>query len=208
MTELTYETIRAEWADELEALEHSTFSTIDRGHLYQASDLVYLAENFPEGGFVVRDGDEIVAMGLGHRTTFDFDHPEHDLDGVYTQHDPQGDWYYGTTIAVRPSHRGRGIGGKLYELRKDVARRQNLRGIVAGGVLPGFAEHRDSMAADEYIKRVSAGELYDPTLTFQIENGFRAHSVLTNYMDDPTVGNNAVLIVWDNPDFVDTEVAR
>ena len=56
------------------------------------------------------------------------------------------------------------------------------------------------MSADEYVDKVRAGELYDPTLSFQIENGFEAICAIPNYMDDPAVGDNAVLIVWRNPD--------
>ncbi|MGB0502073.1 MAG: GNAT family N-acetyltransferase, partial [Acidimicrobiales bacterium] len=99
-----------------------------------------------------------------------------------------------------PEYRGRGIGRRLYELRKDCVRRLGKRGIVAGGVIPGYADHIDTMSAQAYIDKVVAGELYDPTLTFQLENGFEARGVIPGYLDDPTVGNNSVLIVWENPD--------
>ena len=56
------------------------------------------------------------------------------------------------------------------------------------------------MSADEYIDKVVAGELYDATLSFQLENGFRAMGAIPNYLSDPSVGDNAVLIVWDNPE--------
>jgi hypothetical protein len=79
-------------------------------------------------------------------------------------------------------------------------RRLGKRGIVAGGVIPGYADHIDAMSAQAYIDKVVAGELYDPTLTFQLENGFEARGVIPGYLDDPTVGNNSVLIVWENPD--------
>ena len=71
-------------------------------------------------------------------------------------------------------------------------------GIVAGGVIPGFAEHKHAMTADEYIDAVRSGHLYDPTLTFQIENGFEALCGLANYMTDPAVDSWASLIVWHN----------
>jgi len=190
----------------MEALELASFPNVDPEDLYNEKDLLYLAEVFPEGAFVVFDSDQIVGMGLGVLTDFDFEHPNHSLSAIYSNHNPDGQWYYGTTIAVNPKFRGQGIGRKLYELRKDVVRRLNRRGIVAGGVLPGYADHIDKMTATQYIERVSAGKLYDPTLTFQIQNGFEARCVLANYLDDPTVGNNAVLIVWSNPDF-DSEAA-
>ena len=77
----------------------------------------------------------------------------------------------------------------------------NLTGIIAGGVIPGYAEHKDTISADEYIEKVVAGELYDPTLTFQLENGFEAPCALKNYMKDPAVDDYASLIVWHNPDY-------
>ena len=100
-----------------------------------------------------------------------------------------------------PQYRGRGIGKRLYELRKGYVRAANKRGIVAGGVIPGYADHIDDMTADEYIDKVRSGEMYDPTLTFQIENGFDARCAIADYVDDASVGNNAVLIVWENPDY-------
>ena len=50
----------------------------------------------------------------------------------------------------------------------------------------------------EYIDAVRSGRLYDPTLTFQIENGFEALCGLANYMTDPAVDSWASLIVWHN----------
>ena len=54
------------------------------------------------------------------------------------------------------------------------------------------------MSAAQYVEKVAAGVLYDPTLTFQIRNGFEVRGVLENYMHDPTVDNCASLIVWPN----------
>jgi Acetyltransferase (GNAT) family. len=73
------------------------------------------------------------------------------------------------TIAVDPGYRRLGIGKGLYALRKEVVRRLGKAGIVAGGVIPGYADHIDAMTADEYVDEVKAGRLYDPTLSFQLE---------------------------------------
>lgn len=202
MAELEYVNLAPEYADELEALELTVFATIDPADLYDAPELRRLAAAFPDGNFVVLDGERPIGMGLGILVDFDFEHTQHSLAdiGATELHDPDAPWYYGTDISVYPEYRGRGIGRKLYELRKDCVRRLNKRGIVAGGVLPGYADHIDAMSAQEYIDKVVAGELYDPTLTFQLENGFEARGVIENYLDDPTVGNNSVLIVWENPD--------
>ena len=65
---------------------------------------------------------------------------------------------------------------------------------------PGFVDHKRDMSAAEYVKKVSAGELYDATLTFQIQNGFEARGVLENYIKDEATDSWAALIVWNNPD--------
>lgn len=183
-------------------LEHAVFPTIDPDDLYDARGIEMLVERFPEGNFMVLDGDRVIAMGLGILVEFDVDDPSHTLtemvgdDGA--AHDPDGAWYYGTSIAVVPEYRGRGIGHALYELRKDCVRKLARRGIVAGGVLPGYAQHKDQMTADQYIEKVKLGELYDPTLTFQLENGFEAGHALPGYVRDDSVGDNSVLIIWHN----------
>ncbi len=206
MSDLEYVNLSMEHAEALEELELSVFSTIDPVDLYDAGELERLAQVFPEGNFVVLDNGRPVGMGLGILVEFDFDHTDHSLaditgeDGV-SNHDISHPWYYGTDISVYPEYRGRGIGRQLYELRKDCVRRLNKRGIVAGGVLPGYADHLHDMSADEYIDKVVAGELRDPTLSFQLNNGFVALGALPGYVEDPTVGNNSVLIVWYNPDY-------
>lgn len=198
---LEYVQLDPAYADELEQLELAVFPTIDPSDLYDATELRRLAAVFPEGNFVALDDGRPVAMGLGILIDFDFEHTQHSLAeiGGTENHRPDAPWYYGTDISVLPEYRGRGIGRHLYELRKECVRRLDKRGIVAGGVLPGFAEHIDAMSAQEYIDKVVAGDLYDPTLTFQLENGFEARGVIENYLDDPSVGNNSVLIVWENP---------
>ncbi|MGB0996524.1 MAG: GNAT family N-acetyltransferase [Acidimicrobiales bacterium] len=205
MSELTYVPLAVEHAEALEELELAVFASISPDDLYNADELRVLAETFPEGNFVVLDDERPVGMGLGILVEFDFAHTSHALVDITGEngvehHSIDHPWYYGTDISVYPEYRGRGIGRRLYELRKDCVRRLGKRGIVAGGVIPGYADHIDAMSAQAYIDKVVAGELYDPTLTFQLENGFEARGVIPGYLDDPTVGNNSVLIVWENPD--------
>lgn len=202
--ELTFTPIVPERADELAALEHLCYPTIAPDELYDASGFEQLAVRFPDGCFMALDGDMIVGAGTGILIDFDFAHTQHSLDEIagpngWETHSPDGDWYYGTTIITHPAHRGRGIGRRIYELRKQCVIDLGKAGIVAGGMLPGYAEHRSDMSAVAYVERVAAGDLYDATLTFQIENGFEVRGVIEDYLIDEAVGNCASLIVWPNP---------
>lgn len=202
-----YAHVRTEWAAEIAELELMSHSTADPDNLYDEAGIRLLANDFPEGCFAGFDGGRLVAMGLGVRTDFDFDHPQHQISDIVpgdhsaSGDDPDGIWYYGTGIATHPDYRRRGIGGELYQLRKEVCRDLGLAGIVAGGVIPGYADHKDEMTADEYIAEVRAGHLYDRTLSFQLENGFEARCALADYIADPAVDSWAALIVWHNPGF-------
>jgi hypothetical protein len=86
----------------------------------------------------------------------------------------------------------------LYDARKDLVRRAGKRGIIAGASLPGFFDHKATMSAAAYVDRVVAGELSDPTLSFQISHGFEARGVIENYLEDEADDGWAALIVWEN----------
>ena len=116
-------------------------------------------------------------------------------------HESDGEWLYGVEMAVHTMYQGHGIGTGLYQARFDLARRLNLRGWYAVGMLMGYRGHADAMDVNEYGEKVMARELKDPTVTMQMNRGFRAERVITDYVDEPAAGDAGVLIVWENPDF-------
>jgi GNAT superfamily N-acetyltransferase len=124
------------------------------------------------------------------------------------RHDPEGDWYYGIDIAVDEDYRGRGIAKKLYQLRKQVVIDHNKRGIIAGGVIPGYADHKHTMTAAEYVDAVARGDLRDPTLSVQISNGFEVVGVIADYVHDESTDNWASFIVGKNPEYRTTDDRR
>jgi len=156
---------------------------------------------FPEGQWVALDGARVIGMSAGFRLTFDFEQPHHTFDeiigfGYFTHHDPQGQHFYGADVSVHPEYRRRGISRRLYDARKDYVRRHGMRGIVTGAMLPGFAQHKASLDAPTYVARVVAGELFDPTLSVQLRQGFRVRGLLPNYLPDTASDGWAALIEW------------
>ena len=121
--------------------------------------------------------------------------------GYFTNHDPRGDTLYGADVYVHPDARGKGVGAALYEARRQLCNRLNLRRILAGGRLWNFAEHADKYSPEEYAQRVVAGEIRDLVLSFQLREGFNLRGIVPNYLRDKRSNNHASLIEWLNPDY-------
>lgn len=206
MTGLRYVNLSSDLAAACAELERLSFPTADPDELLTEADILAYSETFPEGFFVCLDGDRVVGQGAGILLDFDFDDYQHTIIGITGEHqcgnhDPDAAWYYGTDIVVHPEYRRRGIGAHLYDLRKGLVREMGKRGIIAGGHPHGFAEYRASMSAADYIDAVGRRQIYDPTLTFQMDQGFEIVGALENYLADESTDGWSALIVWRNPDF-------
>jgi GNAT superfamily N-acetyltransferase len=156
---------------------------------------------FPAGQWVALDGQRVVGMSAGFLYTFDFANPHHSFDeiidyGFFTRHDPQGEYFYGADVSVHPDYRGRGISRQLYDARKELVRQRRLRGIVTGGMIPGFVHYKSVMDAETYVARVVAGDIFDPTLSVQLRQGFHIRGLLPNYLPDSATDGWSVLLEW------------
>jgi GNAT superfamily N-acetyltransferase len=206
---LTISNLRPEHARQLRELQLRCFPDVPPDLLFSEDDFVCHAHAFPELVFVAIEDDTVVGLGAGIFVDFDFSRPHHTIESIIgggkcRNHSPDGAYYYGTDISVHPGYRRRGIGQKLYQLRKDVVIRYNKKGIVAGGMLPGYGNYKTQMTANLYVEKVVRGEFYDPTLTFQLQNGFNVRGVLKDYFYDHKTEGWASLLVWENPHYVES----
>ncbi len=159
---------------------------------------------FPEGQFCAELDDRIVGSASSLIVKLVPDYTEHTwgqitANGMFTNHDPQGDSLYGADVSTHPRVRRLGIATMLYRARKDLAVKLNLRRIIAGGRLFNYCEYSDKMSAFEYAQKVVRKELADPVLSFQLRNGFQFVKILPNYMKDSRSLNYASFIEWKNP---------
>lgn len=162
---------------------------------------------FPEGQICAELGGKIIASSSSLVTSLTPDYREHTWKeatayGMFTNHTLKGDSLYGADISTHPDSRGLGIATLLYDARKDLAVKLNLRRIIAGGRLFNYCEYAKKMSAQEYAEKVVKGELKDPVLSFQLNNGFRFIKVLPYYMKDSRSLNYASFIEWINPKYV------
>jgi GNAT superfamily N-acetyltransferase len=164
-------------------------------------------EIFPEGQLCAELAGKLVASSSSLVTSLNPEYQEHTwkyatANGMFTNHTFDGDSLYGADISTHPDSRGLGIATLLYEARKDLAVRLNLRRIIAGGRLFNFCEYAENMSAQEYAEKVVSGEIEDLVLSFQLKNGFKFIKILPNYMRDVRSLNNASFIEWINPKYV------
>lgn len=161
--------------------------------------------HFPEGQLVVECEGEIVASASSLIVNLGRDrYREHTWagitdNGMFYSHDPYGDTLYGADVNTHPEHRGKGLGKVLYEGRRELCKRFNLKRIVLGGRLYSYCDHAEAMTADEYAKRVEAGELSDLVLSFQLSQGFVLKKVMRNYLKDARSLNYGTFLEWINP---------
>jgi len=159
---------------------------------------------FPEGQLCIEDNGKVVAAAISLRVRYSrwgHDHRYRDItgNGYLTTHDPKGDVLYGVDVFVHPDYRGLRLGRRLYDARKELCERLNLRGIVAGGRIPGYHRYRNEMTPRQYVARVRARELTDPILTFQLANDFQVRRIVRDYLpDDRRSEGYATLLEWIN----------
>ena len=178
---------------------------------FTEDDILAHIERFPLGQFAAQrisgpSAGNCVGMATTMRTSRPPKEPtlpwkEAIGDMRLSRHEPNGDWLYGVEMAVHPMYQGHGIGSGLYAARFALVKHLNLRGMVAVGMLMGYHQHANEMDVVAYGERVIAGEIKDPTVTMQMNRGFRAERVVTEYCDEPAAGDAGVLIVWENPDY-------
>jgi predicted amidohydrolase/ribosomal protein S18 acetylase RimI-like enzyme len=150
------------------------------------------------GGKIIATSSSVIVSGASFVDWHSFDTVSG--KGNINNHDPEGDTLYGIDIAVDPGHRGLRLARRLYDARKELTQKLNLRGMLIAGRIPGYHKHAGKMTADEYVRRVVKKRLRDPVLTAQLANGFAIRRVLPNYLpSDAESKGYAVLMEWHNP---------
>ena len=194
--------------DTLIALSKRCFPDMaEEGVVWKPEQLAQHQKVFPEGQIVAElDGKTVGAVASLIVDMGPDPLRAHTYNGVtdggyFYNHDPQGDTLYGADVYVDPDVRGAGAGAALYEARRDLCRRLNLRRILAGGRIHGYAENAGEMGVAEYVAGVEAGKIRDLVLSFQLREGFVVRSILENYITDPLSHDRATLIEWLNPDY-------
>ncbi|MDT8439900.1 MAG: GNAT family N-acetyltransferase [Wenzhouxiangellaceae bacterium] len=168
---------------------------------------------FPEGQLCIEDNGRVVAGAISliiKYSRWGHQHSYRDIvgNGYLSTHDPKGDVLYGVDVFVHPDYRDLRLGRRLYDARKELCERLNLRGIVLGGRIPGYDARREEMTPQQYVAKVRARELVDPILTFQLANDFQVRKIVRGYLpDDHKSAGYATLLEWINIYYEETSAS-
>lgn len=189
----------------IELNKHCFPTMAEEDVVWKSAHLLNHQRVFPEGQIVVEIGGAVVGavasliVDLGPDPLRPHTYSGITDGGYFHNHDPRADTLYGADVYVDPSARGLGIGHQLYEARRQLAERLNLRRIVAGGRIDGYHEHADELSPQEYVAGVESGRFRDRVLSFQLREGFVVRDILVGYITDPKSRDHATFIEWLNP---------
>lgn len=201
--------MRVDDITQIVALQKKSFpSMAAEGVYWKPNQLKSHLQVFPEGQFVAEYKGKIVGSCSSLIVSLEPEYKEHTWmeicgDSHMKNHNPKGDTLYGADVSSHPDFRRLGIATKLYDARKNLAIKLNLKRIIAGGRLVNYCEYSKQLSPEEYVKKVKRREVREPVLSFQLRNGFKFIKILPNYMKDPRSLNYATFIEWKNPQFVE-----
>lgn len=188
---------------ELKKAMIESYSTMPNAY-WKEHHIKSLIDKFPEGQVVVKVDGQIAGCALAivvDYNKYDDKHTYKEITGNYSfkTHTPSGDVLYGVDVFIKPEFRGLRLGRRLYDYRKELCERMNLRGIAFGGRIPNYHKYMEEMTPKEYIDKVRQKEIHDPVLNFQISNDFHPSKILKGYLEgDEASYEYAVLLEWDN----------
>jgi len=163
-----------------------------------------LIDKFQDGQVVIKIDGEIAGCSFAIIVEYDkfSDHHTYkEITGNYTfdTHTDKGDILYGIDVFIKPKFRGLRLGRRLYDYRKELCEKLNLKGIAFGGRIPNYHKYENELSPKQYIEKVKRKEINDPVLNFQISNDFHPSKILKGYLEgDEASGEFAVLLEWDN----------
>ncbi|MDF4201733.1 bifunctional GNAT family N-acetyltransferase/carbon-nitrogen hydrolase family protein [Maribacter sp. SA7] len=174
------------------------------GSYWKEEHIKSLIDKFPEGQVVIKINGQLAGVALSivvDYDAFDDTHTYEQITGKYSfdTHNDEGDVLYGIEVFIKPSFRGLRLGRRLYDYRKELCEKLNLKSIVFGGRMPNYHNYASELSPKEYIDKVRRKEIQDPVLNFQISNDFHPAKVMKGYLDgDKASQDFAILMEWDN----------
>ncbi len=188
--------------DDIEVIMKQAYAGM--GGAWTRDEIDRLLKLFPQGQVCIEDNGSVVCAALTLMVDYskiEDNHSYDDIvdDGKFSINDLEGDYLYGIDVFVHKDYRGMRLGRRIYDARKELCEKLNLKGIIVGGRIPGYAKYAKELTPDQYIDKVRKRELVDQVLTFQLSNDFHPKRAIRNYIpEDKSSKSYAVMLEWNN----------
>src|SRR5258708_34587715 len=117
-------------------------------------------------------------------------------------HNKDGDALYVASVGVAADSQGIGIGGKLVESQKELAKKLGLKYLFLGARIPDFdayCKENEEVSAEEYLAlKNEKGEPVDPEIRFYSRQGLNPTKLIPNSEPDDQKRGYGVNMDWED----------
>ncbi len=166
-----------------------------------------VVSTFPQGQIGIEVDGELAASSCSLILNFDEFGKQHTWNeitgnGTLSTHKKDGDTLYGIEIMVSADYRNMRLSRRIYDERKLLVQKLNLKRIVVGGRLPNYHTHESDMSIKDYVQAVIDKKISDQVLTTQLSNDFKLKRIIKDYLPGDTEScGYATFMEWVNLDY-------
>lgn len=163
-----------------------------------------LIKIFPEGQVAIKINNEIAGCALSIIVDYNKYDDHHTYEQItdnenFSTHTSEGDMLYGIEVFIQKNYRGLRLGRRLYDYRKELCEKLNLKGIVFGGRISNYHRYSLELSPEQYVSKVRRKEIHDPVFDFQMANDFQPSKIIKDYLKgDEASESYGVLMEWKN----------
>ncbi|WP_102027273.1 GNAT family N-acetyltransferase [Salirhabdus sp. Marseille-P4669] len=159
---------------------------------------------FQEGALCVEVDGRIVGSMTGLITQMENPEDYHTWEemtdnGYISNHNPSGNTLYVVDICISPTYRPYSLGKCLMQSMFEVVIQYDLDRLLGGSRMPNYYKYKNELTAEQYVKQVVQGNIYDPVITFLLKTGRMPVKPVPNYLEDEESCHYGLLMEWKNP---------
>lgn len=183
---------RSAWRPELQASKEKFVSRL---------------EVFPQGFIIARVDGKIKGVTTSQIATYDplekktWDEIT-DNGMIKRTHNSSGNALYVVSVAISADTQGMGVGSRIVEEQKKLAKQLGLKSVFLGARIPGYNKYckqNGEIPVEEYLKiKNQDGESVDPEIRFYERQGLRPSKIIPEFEPDIDSKDYGVVVVWKN----------
>ncbi len=149
---------------------------------------------FPEGQLICLVEDELAGIMLTLPVQMQQFEQIPQLNTLYDSKNfhplnDQHDALFVLEVLVAPKFQGQGIGKLFYDNIKTIIAEKKLTYLCAVSRLSGYFEHATFLSPEAYLHDVIIGKIYDPSLSFNLKQGYQTHYLIPNYYEKDSLSH-------------------